>query len=441
MLDIKKIKENPDAVKAGLRAKEVDCDATVDRILELDGKIRALKTNTETQTAQKNKLAKENGKLFGMKKKAEKEGKDVSELDAAIAANNAQSVQIAEAIEQELAELKALSDEYRVAMLSLPNLPDPDLKPGGKENNEPLRYFGEPHKFDFTPKHHVDLCEGLGLIDYDRGVKLAGSGFWMYKGMGARLEWALLNYFITTHIKDGYTFMLPPHILTYECGYTAGQFPKFKEDVYRVSTGDDSFHFLLPTAETALINLYRGEILEEKDLPKRMFAYTPCYRSEAGTYRASERGMIRGHQFNKVEMFGYTRPEDSDAMLKELIGKACALVEGLGLHYRLSKLAAGDCSASMATTYDIELWIPSMNEYKECSSVSNAHEYQARRGNIRFRRADSKKTEYLHTLNGSGLATSRVIPAIVEQYQQADGSVVVPEVLRPFLGVDVLRKK
>ena len=240
---------------------------------------------------------------------------------------------------------------------------------------------------------------------------------------------------------DGYTFMLPPHILTYECGYTAGQFPKFKEDVYRVSTGDDSFHFLLPTAETALINLYRGEILEEKDLPKRMFAYTPCYRSEAGTYRASERGMIRGHQFNKVEMFGYTRPEDSDAMLKELIGKACALVEGLGLHYRLSKLAAGDCSASMATTYDIELWIPSMNEYKECSSVSNAHEYQARRGNIRFRRADSKKTEYLHTLNGSGLATSRVIPAIVEQYQQADGSVVVPEVLRPFLGVDVLRKK
>ena len=212
------------------------------------------------------------------------------------------------------------------------------------------------------------------------------------------------------------------------------------DDVYRVNAADDAFHFLLPTAETALINLYRGEILEEKDLPKRMFAYTPCYRSEAGTYRASERGMIRGHQFNKVEMFGYTRPEDSDAMLQELIGKACALVEGLGLHYRLSKLAAGDCSASMATTYDIELWIPSMNEYKECSSVSNARDYQARRGNIRFRRADTKKIEYLHTLNGSGLATSRVIPAIVEQFQQDDGSVVVPEVLRPFLGVDVLRR-
>ena len=258
MLDIKKIKENPDAVKAGLRAKEVDCDATVDRILELDAKIRTLKTNTETQTAQKNKLAKENGKLFGMKKKAEKEGKDVSELDAAIAANNAQSVQIAEAIEQELTELKTLSDEYRVAMLSLPNLPDPDLKPGGKENNEPLRYFGEPHKFDFTPKHHVDLCEGLGLIDYDRGVKLAGSGFWMYKDMGARLEWALLNYFIDCHIADGYEFILPPHMLEYQCGETAGQFPKFADEVYKIANPtDDRVHYMLPTAEAALCSIYR----------------------------------------------------------------------------------------------------------------------------------------------------------------------------------------
>ena len=291
MLDIKKIKENPDAVKAGLRAKEVDCDATVDRILELDGKIRALKTNTETQTAQKNKLAKENGKLFGMKKKAEKEGNDVSELDAAIAANNAQSVQIAEAIEQELTELKTLSDEYRVAMLSLPNLPDPDLKPGGKENNEPLRYFGEPHKFDFTPKHHVDLCEGLGLIDYDRGVKLAGSGFWMYKGMGARLEWALLNYFIDCHIADGYEFILPPHMLEYQCGETAGQFPKFADEVYKISNPtDDRVHYMLPTAEAALCSIYRDEILTEAELPRKFFAYTPCFRREAGSHRADERG-------------------------------------------------------------------------------------------------------------------------------------------------------
>ena len=208
-------------------------------------------------------------------------------------------------------------------------------------------------------------------------------------------------------------------------------FAKFEEDVYRLT--EEGFRFLLPTAETALINLYRGEILSEDELPKKLFAYTPCYRREAGTYRASERGMIRGHQFNKVEMFGYTRPEDSDKMLKELIDKACRLVEGLGLHYRLSKLAAGDCSASMATTYDIELWIPSMNEYKECSSVSNARDYQARRGNIRFRRNETKKLEFVHTLNGSGLATSRLMPAIVEQFQQPDGSVVIPEVLRPWM--------
>ena len=325
------IKENPDAVKAGLRAKEVDCDATVDRILELDGKIRTLKTNTETQTAQKNKLAKENGKLFGMKKKAEKEGKDVSELDAAIAANNAQSVQIAEAIEQELAELKTLSDEYRVAMLSLPNLPDPDLKPGGKENNEPLRYFGEPHKFDFTPKHHVDLCEGLGLIDYDRGVKLAGSGFWMYKGMGARLEWALLNYFIDCHIADGYEFILPPHMLEYQCGETAGQFPKFADEVYKISNPtDDRVHYMLPTAEAALCSIYRDEILTEAELPRKFFAYTPCFRREAGSGHADERGMVRGHQFNKVEMFQFTRPEDSDAAFEELVRKAENLVKGLG---------------------------------------------------------------------------------------------------------------
>ena len=317
-------------------------------------------------------------------------------------------------------------------MLALPNLPADDVQAGGKENNQVVKIFGEKPVFDFEPKNHVDLCTGLGLIDYERGVKMGGNGYWLYTGIGAQLEWALLNYFITEHLGDGYTFMLPPHMLTYECGLTAGQFPKFEDDVYRMA--EDTFRFMLPTAETALINLYRGEILNEADLPKRLFAYTPCYRREAGTYRASERGMIRGHQFNKVEMFGYTRPEDSDAMLKELIGKACRLVEKLGLHYRLSKLAAGDCSASMATTYDIELWIPSMNEYKECSSVSNARDYQARRGNIRFRRAETKKLEYVHTLNGSGLATSRLMPAIVEQYQCADGSVIIPEVLRPFLG-------
>ncbi len=425
MLDINLIRKDPEFVKAALAKREYEVDFT--ELLQWDARRKEIIAEGEALKAERNRINKEIPRL-------KKEGADVS----AVMAQMKESGEKVKSLDEELRQVEAKIEEFVAA---LPNLPADDVVAGGKENNQVVKVFGEKPVFNFEAKNHVDLCTCLGLIDYERGVKLAGNGYWLYTDLGAQLEWALLNYFITTHIKDGYTFMLPPHILTYECGYTAGQFPKFKEDVYRVSTGDDSFHFLLPTAETALINLYRGEILEEKDLPKRMFAYTPCYRSEAGTYRASERGMIRGHQFNKVEMFGYTRPEDSDAMLKELIGKACALVEGLGLHYRLSKLAAGDCSASMATTYDIELWIPSMNEYKECSSVSNAHEYQARRGNIRFRRADSKKTEYLHTLNGSGLATSRVIPAIVEQYQQADGSVVVPEVLRPFLGVDVLRKK
>ena len=441
MLDIKKIKENPDAVKAGLKAKEVDCDAIVDKILELDVEIRALKTSTETQTAQKNKLAKENGKLFGQKKGFEKQGKDTAELDAQIEANKAESIRLDEAIADEAARLKDLNVEFRTAMLSLPNLPDEDLLPGGKENNQPLRYVGKKPEFDFEPKHHVDLCEGLGLIDYTRGVKLAGAGNWMYTGMGARLEWALLNYFIDTHTADGYDFILPPHMLEYMCGETAGQFPKFADEVYKIANPtDDRIHYMLPTAEAALCSIYRDEILSEAELPKKLFAYTPCFRREAGSHRADERGMVRGHQFNKVEMFQFTTPEGSDEAFEELVKKAENLVAGLGLHFRTVKLAAGDCSASMARTYDIEILIPSMNGYKEVSSVSNARDFQARRGNIRYRRADGK-IDFVHTLNGSGLATSRIFPAIVEQNQRADGSIVVPEVLRKYLGgIEIITK-
>ncbi len=443
MLDIKKIKENPDAVKAGLKAKEVDCDAIIDRILDLDVQVRGLKTATEGLTAQKNKLAKENGKLFGQKKGAEKRGEDTAAMDAAIEANKAASIRLDGEIAEDAEKLKVLNAELRTAMLSLPNLPDPDLLPGGKENNQPLRYVGQKPSFDFAPKHHVDICQGLGLIDYERGVKLAGAGNWMYTGMGARLEWALLNYFIDTHTADGYDFILPPHMLEYQCGETAGQFPKFADEVYKIANPtDDRVHYMLPTAEAALCSIYRDEILSEADLPKKLFAYTPCFRREAGSHRADERGMVRGHQFNKVEMFQFCKPEDSDAAFEELVTKAEKLVEGLGFHFRTVKLAAGDCSASMARTYDIEILIPSMDGYKEVSSVSNARDYQARRGNIRFRREATGKPEFLHTLNGSGLATSRIFPALVEQNQRADGSVVVPEVLRPYLGgLEIIEKK
>lgn len=418
MIDIRKIRETPDAVKDGLRARDAD-PAQIDAILELDAARREKLARSEALKSERNAVSKKIGA-------AKKAGEDTAAIQAE---TRALGDRIA-ALDREIADL---DERQRAILLALPNLPAPGVVPGGKEKNEVVSTWGEKPEFGFEPKDHVELCTKLGLIDYERGVKMGGNGFWLYKGMGARIEWALLSYFMQEHVKDGFEFYLPPHLLTYECGLTAGQFPKFEEDVYRLQ--EDGFRFLLPTAETALVNLYRGEILEEKDLPKKMFAYTPCYRREAGTYRASERGMIRGHQFDKIEMFAYTTPEQSGEMHKLLIRKACALVEGLGLHYRLSKLAAGDCSASMATTWDVELWIPSMNEYKECSSVSNAMDYQTRRGNMRFRRADDrKKIDFMHTLNGSGLATSRLLPAIVEQHQRADGSVEIPEVLRPFLG-------
>ncbi|MBR7081814.1 MAG: serine--tRNA ligase [Oscillospiraceae bacterium] len=428
MLDIKLIRENPQDVKDRLLAKEADCGEAIDRIIELDALRRELIAKSESDKAEQNRVSK---RIPEMKKA----GEDTTEVFARMN-------ELKESVKAASAELKEVETEFNDLMLSLPNLPDRDLKPGGKENNEPIRYYGEQRTFDFEPKHHVDLCTDLGLIDYERGTKLAGSGFWIYRGLGARLEWALLNYFIDTHIADGYELMLVPHMLEYECGLTAGQFPKFADDVYKIANPtDDRIHYMLPTAEAALVSVHRNELLSEEDLPKKYISYTPCFRREAGSYRSDERGMVRGHQFNKVEMVQYTLPEKSDEAFDELVGKAEALVKGLGFHFRTVKLAAADCSASMARTYDIEIQIPSMNGYKEVSSVSNAREYQARRGNIRVKRANGKN-ELVHTLNGSGLATSRILPALVEQNQQKDGSIVVPEVLRKYLGgMEIISKQ
>lgn len=426
MLDIKYIKENPEEVIARLAKKGKDARAEIEEILKLDGERRALIAGNEAMKAEANKT----NKLIPQYKR---KGKDVAALFAEMKELSAKTKANDE-------KVKEVEERYTALMLGLPNLPDEDLLPGGKENNQPLRYWGEPRTFDFEPKNHVDLCTDLGLIDYPRGTKLAGSGFWIYRGMGARLEWALLNYFMDTHLADGYEMILPPHMLEYECGLTAGQFPKFADEVYKIENPTDGrIHYMLPTAEAALASLYRNEILTEADLPKKLFAYTPCFRREAGSYRADERGMVRGHQFNKVEMFQYTLPEASDIAFDELVAKAENLVKGLGFHFRTVKLAAEDCSASMARTYDIEINIPSMHGYKEVSSVSNARDYQARRGMIRVKRANGK-VEYVHTLNGSGLATSRILPALVEQNQNADGSVNVPDVLRRYVGTDVIRK-
>ena len=423
MLDIKLIKENPQNVIDRLRAKGKEAEADIYRVIELDAKRRELISSSESLKAEQNKTT----KLVPVYKK---EGKDCAPIFA-------QMKELGAKVKEQEEELKQVETEYTSIMLSFPNLPDPDLVAGGKENNQPLYYFGEPRKFDFEPKNHVDLCTSLGLIDYPRGVKLSGNGFWIYRGMGARLEWALLNYFIDTHLSNGFELVLVPHMLGYECGLTAGQFPKFEDEVYWLDVAEDERRrFMLPTAETALVSLHRDEILKESELPKKYISYTPCFRREAGSYRADERGMVRGHQFNKVEMVQYTLPEDSDRAFEELVSCAEGLVKGLGFHFRSVKLAAGHCSASMARTYDIEIQIPSMNGYKEVSSVSNARDYQARRGAIRFKRDDSGRIEYCHTLNGSGLATSRILPALVEQNQNADGSVTVPEVLRKYVGTD-----
>ena len=427
MIDIKYIKENPDEVIERLAMKGKDAKEDVANIIRLDAERRALIVETESLKAEQNRTS----KLIPQYKK---EGKDTAAIFS-------EMKKLGEKTKANDEKLKAVETELNGWLLGLPNLPDRDLAGGGKENNQPLRYFGKPHEFSFTPKNHVDLCTDLGLIDYKRGAKLSGAGFWIYSGIGARLEWAILNYFIDFHIGNGYQFMLVPHMLTYECGLTAGQFPKFKDEVYWLETAEDERRrFMLPTAETALVSLHRDEVLAESELPKKYISYTPCFRREAGSYRADERGMVRGHQFNKVEMVQYTLPEKSDEAFEELVSNAENLVKGLGFHFRTVKLAAGDCSASMARTYDIEIQIPSMNGYKEVSSVSNARDYQARRGMIRFRREDGGKIEYCHTLNGSGLATSRILPALVEQNQNADGSVNVPDVLRKYIGMDVIRK-
>lgn len=426
MISIDLIKTDPEKIKGLLEKKGCVVDFT--EVLNLDVERRKFIQEVENLKSQKNKVSSQIPTF-------KKEGKDTASIFEEMKT-------LGNKIETLDKKVEDLDNSIWQILSVLPNPPDEDLLSGGKENNKVLRQVNKKPEFSFKPKNHYDLCVDLGLIDYDRGVKLAGNGCWVYRGVGAMLEWALLNYFVEQHLKDGYEFILPPHMLSYDCGYGAGQFPKFSDEVYWIDNKDEKSKFLLPTAETALVNLYKGEIIPEEKLPMKFFAYTPCYRREAGSYRQEERGMIRGHQFNKVEMVQITTPEQSSNAFEELVGKAERLVKDLGLHYQVSKLAAGDCSASMRRTYDIEVWIPSMEIYKEVSSASNAGDYQARRNNTKFRNKDTKKAEFVHTLNASGLATSRLIPAIVEQYQNEDGSVTIPEALRKFMGgLEVIKKQ
>lgn len=421
MLDIKKIQSDP----IGMAKKMADKGVIIDfaELLEKSEQRKRLNAENDNLRNRRKTLSKK----IGM---AMKNGNPVKELSQEV-----------EEVNTKIKANEVLIDEINqfvnTLLLELPNPPADGVAPGGKENNEVVKVYGVKPEFNFVPKNHVDLAESLDLIDYKRGVKLSGSGYWTYTRVGAMMEWALLNYFVESHLADGYEMLLLPHILNQECGLVAGQFPKFYDEVYYLDNTREKF--ILPTAETALVNLHRDEILNEKDLPRRYFAFTPCYRKEAGSSRAEERGMIRGHQFNKVELVQYAHPEHSMDSLEEMLAKAEKLVAGLGLHYRVSKLAAEDCSWAMATTFDVEVWIPSMGIYKEVSSVSNAFDYQARRGNVRFRDSVTGKTRFVHTLNASGLATSRIFPAILEQFQQEDGSVKVPDVLKKWLPFDYIK--
>lgn len=411
MLDIKFIRENVSQVQTALEKRMDPKLFNLTDLLKLDQNKRQIIAEIEKDKALKNSYSKNKPDQETIKK--------VKEIN--------------KKLKESTAILQDLEQSFHEMLSALPNIVLDEVLAGGKENNQVIYQYLDKPQFNFNISDHVELATKLNLVDYKRGVKMAGSGFWVYKGIGAQLEWALLNYFTDFHLKNNYQFILPPLMLTQESAYTSGHLPKFKDDLFW--TQDKLC--LNATSEMMLGNYHRDEILSYKDLPLKYFAYSPCFRREAGAYREEERGMIRGHQFNKVEMFVLCKAEDSEKYFQELLEKAKALLEGLDLHYQVSKLAAGDCASAMAKTYDLEVWLPSMGIYKEVSSVSTALDYQARRGKIRFEDKNKKK-QFLHTLNASGLATSRLLPAILEQNQLASGQVAVPKVLQKYLNKEII---
>ncbi|WBB67034.1 serine--tRNA ligase [Micromonospora sp. WMMD812] len=424
MLDMELIRKDREAVATALakRLDPAEVNRALDEIQRLDQERRALITEIDAERQRR----KAEARAYAEAKRAG--------VEPQVTAPEAERKQLAE-LESELDGVQA---RLRSTMSELPNLPAADVVAGGKEANRVVRTFGEPPAIEKI-RDHVELSRALGLVDHERGVKLGGSGFWMYTGLGARLEWALVNWLIEQNITAGYEFLLPPHLLLDSAGFAAGQFPKFYDDVYHLDRQSaPRGQFLLPTAETAILGAFQDEILETARLPLKAFAYTPCYRREAAGSHSDERGTVRGHQFNKVEIFQFTLPEQADAALESMVGHVEGLVGKLGLHFQTSLLAAGDSSAAMRKTFDVEVWMPSTGKYKEVSSVSWGGDYQARRAAIRYREPGGKQTRFVHTLNGSALATSRLFPAILEQFQQPDGTVLVPEVLRDKLGTDRL---
>lgn len=418
MLDIKEIRQDRERVEELIRRKDLDGDLS--EVIRLDTEIRERKTRVEQLKSQRNTASKQIGEL-------KRKGEDTSSIMAEMSG-------ISDEIRSIDSELQTLEADFETTLSSFPNLPDEDVAISqDPADNVVLKEWGEKPSFAFDSKNHLELNEKLGVFDFVRGAKVSGSGWPVYHDMGARLEWALLNYMLETQLKHGYKMWWPPFLARPEILFGAGQLPKFKDQQFRI-TDEDYDLFLIPTAEVALNGLHQEEILTAEELPHRYVAYTPCFRREAGAAGSQERGLIRVHQFNKVELFCLTKPEDSEAIHKEMIAHAEAVLEGLEMHYRSMLLVTGDMSFSSSRTIDIEVWLPGQNRYYEVSSVSNCRDFQARRAQIRFRREAGAKPEFVHTLNGSGLATARLMVGILENNQQEDGSVIIPEVLRKYLG-------
>jgi len=428
MLDLNFVRDNLPLVEEKLRQRGLDPAAVLKDFREVDTQRRLAITEAETSKAQRNKTSEEIAKL-------KKSGQDAS----AAMAQTKDLREKMQTLEKTAADLDA---RLRDILAGLPNLPHTSVPIGqGAEQNVEVRRWGAPPKFEFTPKAHWDLGAQLGILDLERAVKLTGARFAVYWDLGAKLERALMNFMLDLHTRQhGYTEVLPPYLVNSDSMYGTGQLPKFAADLFRVPHGDKDL-WLIPTAEVPVTNLYRDEILEQARLPISLTAYTPCFRSEAGSYGKDVRGIIRQHQFQKVELVKFTRPENSYAEHEKLTHDAEEVLQKLGLHYRTMALCAGDMGPSSAKTYDIEVWLPGQQLYREISSCSNYESYQARRANIRYRPEGKNKTEFVHTLNGSGLAIGRTWVAIVENYQQADGSVVIPEALRSYIGAERITAK
>ncbi len=422
MLDIKLIRENPEKVKAAMKTRNKDMDALVDEILAIDKQVRELTQKADALKAEQNAASKKIPQI-------KKEGGDISEIMTRMNAIK-EEVKVLDAQKSELAA------KQKTMMYEFPNVPS-ESTPIGKDDSEnvEIRRWGEPRSFDFEAKAHWDIGADLGILDPETAAKVTGARFHFYRGLGARLERAIINFFLNTHTEHGYTEVFPPFMVNRASMTGTGQLPKFEEDAFKL-TND---YFLIPTAEVPVTNMYRDDILDGDKLPMSFCAYSACFRAEAGSAGRDTRGLIRQHQFNKVELVKFTKPEESYAELEKLTNDAERVLQLLGLPYRVVALSSGDIGFSSAKTYDIEVWMPSYGRYVEISSCSNFEDFQARRASIRYKNGPKDKAQLVHTLNGSGVAIGRTTAAILENYQNADGSVTVPEALIPYMGIDVIK--